>query len=212
MQLHYSIASTYSQKAILAFYEKGIDFTPVQVNLFDEASRAEYKKLYPLGKVPLLTGDDIFIPESTIIIEYLENEFPDSGTRLIPTDKTEARRVRFKDRVTDLYLNETVSALFFDSLKPVEKRNPEAVTKARQTIDVMYGFMEKSLGETPFAQGKTFSMADCAAFAPLFYAQRMHSFRDHRNISAYFDRLMQRDSVKRMLVELLPALEKFNSK
>ena len=36
--------------------------------------------------------------------------------------KTQARRVRFKDRMSDLYLNEPVSVLFFDSIKPPEQR------------------------------------------------------------------------------------------
>lgn len=55
-------------------------------------------------------------------------------------------------------------------------------------------------------------MVDCAVFAPLFYAQQLHPFKDHKHISAYFDRLMQRASVKRLPGELLPALEKFHSK
>ena len=92
LKLHYNIASTYSQKVLLALFEKGVPFTPAVVNLQDPAARAEYKKLYPIGKIPLLTGEAIFIPESSIIIEFLENEFPDSGTKLIPDDKTAARR------------------------------------------------------------------------------------------------------------------------
>jgi glutathione S-transferase len=67
--LHYAIPSTYSQKAVLAFHEKGVPFTPAPVNLIDPAGAAAYRKLYPLGKIPLLTGDNLFIPESTIIIE-----------------------------------------------------------------------------------------------------------------------------------------------
>ena len=45
------------------------------------AAHADYKKRYRLAKIPLLSGDDIFIPESTIVIEYLENEFPAAGHR-----------------------------------------------------------------------------------------------------------------------------------
>ena len=212
MKLYYAIPSTYSQKALLALYEKGINFEPVQVNVLDPAVAAEYKKTYPLGKIPLLTGEELFIPESSIIIEYLENEFANSGTPLIPADKTAARRVRFKDRILDLYLNNPITTLFFASMKPVDQQNPEAMAKARETINVTYGFLEQDLAKNSFASGNAFSMADCAAFAPLFYAQKLHPFSQHPNISAYFGRLMQRDSVKRVLAELLPALEKFNAK
>lgn len=212
LKLHYAIPSPYSQKTILALYEKGVEFTPAPVQLFDPEGLAAYKKIYPLGKIPLLTGDDLFIPESSIIIEYLENEFPTSGTQLIPADKTAARRVRFKDRMFDLYVIEKVSAIFFDSLKPAEKQNPEMVAKAHETLDVLFGFTEDSLKSSTFASGNAFSMADCALFPPLFYAQRLHPFKQHPNISAWFDRMMQRKSVQRLLVELLPALEKFNTK
>jgi glutathione S-transferase len=212
LKLHYHIASTYCQKVILAFYEKGVEFTPVHVNLFDDAARAEYKKLYPLAKIPLLTGDDLFIPESTIIIEYLENEFPNSGTQLIPDDKTAARRVRFKDRVYDNYLNNPVSTLFFESQKPTDKRSAETDAKARQTLETVYQLMEKSLADNAFLSGASFSMADCAAFAPLFYAQKLHPYRDQKNLTAYFGRMMQRPSVQKLLKDLLPALEKYNKK
>jgi glutathione S-transferase len=49
-------------------------------------------------------------------------------------------------------------------------------------------------------------MADCAAFPGLFYAQKLHPFNQYPNISAYFGRLMARDSVKRLMAEVMPAL------
>lgn len=211
LSLHYSIMSTYSQKALLAFYEKGVDFKAEHVNLMDPDAKAAYKKFYPLGKVPLLTGDDLFIPESTIIIEFLENEFPGSGPKLIPEDKTAARRVRFKDRMTDLYLNEPIIAIFLDGTKPAEKRNPEVVAKAHETIAVSLGYMDESLGKNEAAGASDFNMSDCAAFAPLFYAQRIHPFTEYKNVSAYFARLMARPSAQRVMAELLPALDKFRA-
>ncbi|WP_126284728.1 glutathione S-transferase family protein [Burkholderia stagnalis] len=212
LTLHYAVPSTYSQKALLAFFEKGVPFTPKPVNLFDPEQASAYRKLYPLGKIPLLTGDDLFIPESTIIVEFLENEFSTSGTKLIPEDPIAARRVRFKDRMHDLYLNEPIVTIFFDSLKPEDKRNPEAVAKAHATLDVMYSFMEEFYGKHPDAGVGEFNMSDCASFAPLFYAQKLHPFSDLKHISAYFARLMERSSVKRLLGELLPALESFNKR
>ncbi|MDE2421397.1 MAG: glutathione S-transferase family protein [Gammaproteobacteria bacterium] len=209
MKLYYSILSPYSQKVMIAFYEKGVDFTPTKVNFGDEAGRAEYAKIYPLGKIPLLVDEskDLFIPESTIIIEFLENEYAAQGTSLIPSDKTAARRVRFKDRMHDLYVSEPVVTLYFDTMKPADQKNPEAVAKARKTLDVMYNYMEQSFAENQFASGNEFTMADCAAFPGLFYAQKLHPFSQYPNITAYFQRLMQRPSVQKVLSELLPVLQ-----
>ena len=212
LTLHHAVMSTYSQKAVLAFYEKGIEFTPAIVELFDPESREAYKKLYPLCKIPLLTGDDdLFIPESTIIIEYLENEYPNAGAKLIPDDKTAARRVRFKDRMADLYVNDKIAALFFDSLKPAEQRNAEMAAAAHATLDTLFAYIEESLTDQPFVAGQSITMADLALFAPLFYAQRMHPFTAHKNLSAYFQRFMQRASVQRLMKDLMPALERFNT-
>lgn len=210
MKLYYFILSTYSQKALLAFYEKGVEFTPVAVNLPDPVANAEYRKIYPLGKVPLLIDeqDDQFIPESSIIIEFLESEYPDQGTQLIPANKTEARRVRFKDRMCDLYVNTPITTLYFESMKPEAKQNSEAIAKAKATLDIMYQYIEHSLVNSTYAQGHTFSMADCAAFPGLFYAQKLYPFSQYPNIVAYFSRLMARDSVKRLMAEVLPALTK----
>ena len=58
MKLYYHPLSSYSSKALTALYEKGLEFTPVLINLMDKAEHAKYRELYPLGKVPLLVLDD----------------------------------------------------------------------------------------------------------------------------------------------------------
>src|ERR1700733_12029766 len=107
MKLYYFPLSTYSQKVLVALYEKGLDFTPEIVSVMDAAAKAEYKaKVNPLGKVPtLVAANGHKIPESTTIIEYLEDNHESSGTRLIPADRAHARLTRFHDRNFDLYLN-----------------------------------------------------------------------------------------------------------
>jgi len=102
VKLYYNPLSTYSQKTLIALYEKQVAFEPVIVNLMSPEGQAEYEKLYPIGKVPMLVLDDDYkIPESTIIIEYLEGHVQ-SGTRLIPEGTDAARQVRFMDRMSDL--------------------------------------------------------------------------------------------------------------
>ena len=76
MKLYYNPASTYCMKTLLGFYEKGVEFEGNIVNLMDETERKEYIKKYPLGKVPCLFEDNgHMVPESSIIVEWLENNF-----------------------------------------------------------------------------------------------------------------------------------------
>jgi glutathione S-transferase len=213
MKLYHHPVSSYSQKALMAFYEKGIEFEPALVNLMTAEGRAEYAKVNPLEKIPFLKDEarDWAVPESTIIIEYLEDTFPDQGTRLIPTDKTLARQTRFLDRMFDLYLNDQVQKILFDSLKPEEKKDPVGVATAKKRLRAFYALMDKDMSKRTWAIGDDFSMADCAAASPLFYAKNVFPYDDHPNIRAYAKRLHERPSYKRILDQALPILEKMRA-
>ena len=207
MKLYYHPISTYSQKVLIALYEKDLAFEREIVQLMDADARERYRKVYPLGKIPLLSLDnDRLIPESTIIIEYLEGQ---GGRPLIGGDKDQRRQVRFKDRMLDLYLNENVAALLFQGMKPEEQRDQERIERANAQIGTIYEFMEQELGEQEFAAGSDFSMADCAAAPALFYAQQVASFDSHENICAYWDRLNTRSSIQKVQEEAAPAIAAF---
>jgi len=209
MKLYFHPLSTYSQKALIAFYEKGVEFTPEIVNVMTPEGAAEYRKIYPLGKLPFLKRSDGWaIPESTIIIEYLDTNF-DSGTRLIPADKELARRARFFDRQFDFYVNNPLQVIFFDGLKPEAERNPKAVAQAKATLDTMYPYLDGHFAKNTWAIGDDFSLADCAAAPPLAYLRRSHPFHAFKNLTAYADRLTARPSFARALREAEPHLAAF---
>ena len=209
MKLYYHPISTYSQKVLVALYEKNIEFESELVMLMDPDARERYRQVYPLGKIPALVLDDgRLIPESTIIIEYLDTL---GGPALVSGNADEQRQIRFKDRMLDLYLNDNVATLLFQGMKAAEDRDTARIEQARFQIETLYGFMDKELGEQAFIAGETFSMADCAAAAPLLYAQQIAPYDEHPNICAYFDRLSSRDSVQRTQEEAMPALQAFMS-
>ena len=207
MKLYYHPLSTYCQKVLIALYEKGLDFEPEIVNLMDEDSRKKYRDVYPIGKIPCLILDDgHMIPESSIIIEYAD---PLAKPTLIKGNADETRKIRFKDRVFDLYLNDAVSTLLFQSMKPEAERDKERIDRARYHVVTMYGLMENEFGNQPYANGKEFLMSDCAAAPALFYAEQVAPFAKHKNISAYWERLKSRPSVQRTHEEAAPMLAAF---
>lgn len=205
MKLHYFPLSTYSQKALIALHEKEIPFTAEIVDFLTPEGRAAYKQIYALGKVPLLVLDDgHLIPESSIIIEYLDTHF-DTGPRLIPADKDLARQTRFVDRVLDLYVNDTFQTIFFDGRKPEAERSPSAVEQARGRMKVAYEFLNKHLEKTgPWAMGDGFTMADCAAAPALAAARMVQPFDEHEHLTRYFGRLVERPTFARVLEEAKP--------
>lgn len=166
----------------------------------DPNAHAEYRKLYPLGKIPLLMIGDHMIPESTIIIEYLESHFADAGTRLIPEEVDAARQVRFMDRMNDLYLINSAGTPFFAGMKPEADRNQAAIDKARATLDFIYDKLNQRLSENQWLAGEQFSMADCSAIAGLQLAEKRYQFADkYPQIQAYFERALARPTVKEIM-------------
>ncbi len=133
----------------------------------------------------------------------------DSGTKLIPDDPDLARQARFKDRMLDLYLNDSISNLFFEDRKSEEDRDPALIERCRYRARVCYEFMEKNFENREWAIGE-FSMADCAAAPPLFYAKTVFPFEDYPNVTAYYQRLGARPSWQKVMDEVMPHVEQMH--
>ena len=204
MKLYYSPLSTFSHKAMLALHEKGIAFTPELVDLGSPEARAAYAKINPTGKVPFLVADnDWQVPESTSIIEYLEEEFPNTP-RLIPAAGAgTARQVRFMDRMADLYFNEPIIELLLQQIG-LRAQDAARADRARNYVQMAYGFWNQRLATQPWLCGSSFTMADCAAIPALFYAQIVAPFTGQPNLVAYWQRAQERPSYKRIRAELEP--------
>lgn len=205
LTLYFHPFSSYCQKALIALYENGTPFTPKTINLGDPASAAELKRVWPLGKFPVLRDDarGETIPESSMIVEYLAQYYP-GPVALIPADADLARKVRGLDRFFDLYINDPMSKMVTDNFRPAGKNDPHGVETARNLLLAAYGILETELRGKAWAAGDAFTMADCAAAPFLFYANLMVSLENHPNVRAYYNRLAKRPSFVRALKEAEP--------
>ena len=192
MQLYYHPRSPYSHKVMIALAEKRVAFEPVIVKPDDD----RLAKLTPIKKVPLLVlADGWKIPESTIIIEYLDGQFS-TGTRLIPEDRDLARQTRFHDRIADLYLTEPMMTLLF--------KNGDA-DAAHARLDAMLTGIDSHLGKRAWVMGDAFTMADCSLIPPLRYARELHPLDRYKHVAAYLARGLERPSVKGVFDEVAQA-------
>src|ERR1041385_270346 len=119
LKLYMHPLASYCWKALIALYENETPFEPHLVELGDEASRAAFLKIWPIGKFPVLRDEarDRTIPESSIIIEYLAREYPGKQT-LVPADPDLALRVRASDRFYDLHVMEPMGKIVTAKLRP----------------------------------------------------------------------------------------------
>jgi glutathione S-transferase len=211
LTLHFHPLSSFCQKVLIALYENDTPFTPRIVDLFDPAQREAFLKLWPIGRFPVLRDDaqDRTVPESSIIIEYLDRHYP-GRTRLVPQDADLARQMRLSDRFSDLYLNVPMQKIVTDRLRPAGRNDPHGVEEASRLLQTALTTLDADLASKTWAMGETFTMADCAAAPPLFYVNEVMPFgATHRNVAAYFARLRDRPSYARVLQEAKPYFDLF---
>lgn len=211
LTLYFHPLSSFCQKVLVAFYENDTPFRPHIVDLLDPAEDAAFKAIWPIGRFPLLRDEaaDRIIPESSIIIEYLDQHRP-GRTRFLPAEPDRARETRSRDRFFDLYVNTSVQKIVTDKLRPVGQNDPFGVEQAQQQLRVALNLIERDLDGKIWAMGDVFTMADCAAAPALFYADKVMPFTEtHKNVTAYFGRLMDRASYARAIREAQPYFAMF---
>ncbi len=125
--------------------EKGIEYEPVAVDLNDRPAWIYEKN--PLGRVPVLEEDTFLLPESAVIMEYLEERYPEPP--LWPLDAAErslARVVVFRfDRLSGPYY--------------AVRRGDE---DAGPRLDRALGELDALLTAQPFLTGREYGLADIA--------------------------------------------------
>ena len=128
LTLHFHPLASFCWKALIALYDNEILFTPNKIDLGNPTERAALLKLSPIGKFPVLSDDarGLTVPESSIIIEYLDRRYP-GPTRFIPADPELALQTRLRDRFYDLYVHLPMQKIMADRLRPPDKRDPHGV-------------------------------------------------------------------------------------
>jgi glutathione S-transferase len=206
MTLHFHPLSSFCWKALIGLYEIGTPFEKHLVDLSNDAARASFAQLWPIAKFPVLRDDgrNRTVPESTIILEYIDRVSPGS-VRLIPADPERALECRLRDRLYDLYIHLPMQKMVGDKLRPLGKRDSFGVEQARAQMETAYAVADEQLRGGPWAMGADFSLADCAALPALFYGNRVVPLEGRwKNLEAYLGRLMGRASVARVLEEARP--------
>ena len=194
--LHYHPLSSCCHKVLIAIDVLEIEVDKRLLNLGDPAERAAHLALWPLGKMPLLVDQGRPVPETSIIIEHLQRHHARPGRALIPDEPDAALDVRLWDRLFDLYVMTPMQALTADLLRPEYERDARGVAQAREVLASTYAFVDRHLEGRTWVSGDSFSLADCAAAASLFYAVTYVPLLPQQvHLAAYFERLMAHPAV-----------------
>jgi glutathione S-transferase len=198
--------ASFCHKVLIALYENGTPFEASLVDFSNPGSAAAHIERWPVGKIPVLhdRAANRVVPETSIIIEYLQRHYP-GDVRLIPEDAGPQLDVRLWDRFFDLYVSVPMQKIVGDRIRPPGAPDPHGVAEAHATLETAYAMIEGQLHNGPWITGERFTMADCSALPALFFATIVHPAGDDRpQLHAYFERLLARPSVRRVLSEAQP--------
>ena len=196
--------SSYTWKALIAFYEMQTPFAFRMLGPEHPGNGAALAAHWPVGKFPLLVDGDLVLPEASIIVEHVAPQF-------VPSDRESAREVRLLDRVFDNHVMTPVQAIVAEHLPFITATpDPARIARAREALDNAYGWLEGRLAGRAWAAGDDFSLADCAGAPALFYADWAHPIPDRlAALNDYRARVLARPSVARCVEEARPCRHLF---
>jgi len=193
--------SSYTQKVIIALYENGLPFAFRNIGPETPEHVAEWMRLWPLRKFPVLLDGARDVVETSIIIEYLHLNHP-GPVRLLPDDPMQALKVRFLDRFFDLHVMDAAQHAVNGALTGKADRREEGIALSKQKLEISYAWLEGELQGRTWAAGDDFTLADCAAAPSLFYADWIYEIPEaYPTLRAYRARLLKRPSFARAVDE-----------
>jgi glutathione S-transferase len=186
----------FAQKVRVVLAEKELEYEKIFVDLRAGQQRTpEFLKLNPYGKVPVLVDEDLVVYDSTIINEYLEDEYP--APALMPEDSAGRARARIWEDFCDNSFLPVTTLVLTELAKPEGERDGERLKRYQAELTRALGRVEVQLEGKEFLVGE-FSLAD-VAFAPrVLVLPQMGIDLDPRlqRVAAWIDRLRQRASVQ----------------
>jgi glutathione S-transferase len=195
LKLYDSAECPFCQKTRIVLAEKDLTYDTIPVDLkAGEQKRPEFLKLNPFGKVPVLIDDEVIVYDSTIINEYLEDEYP--HPQLMPTDSAARARVRTLEDYADNAFTVVTGQIMHELRKPEGERDQQRLQSARQQVTQMLAVIDGSLAGRSWLVGN-FSLAD-VAYAPrvvILPALGIQLDPEWRNVAAWIQRLNQRASI-----------------
>lgn len=187
----------FAQKVRVVLAEKELEYETVFVDLRtgEHRQNAEFLRLNPYGKVPILVDDEVVVYDSTIINEYLEDEYP--HPHLMPEDSAGRARVRTLEDYCDNSFLPSAGFVQAELSKPTAEQDAERLQRYRTELVRGLKRLEGFLGGKEYLVGQ-FSLADVAFVPALLILPRLGVDVDPalRSVGAWLARLKQRPSVK----------------
>jgi glutathione S-transferase len=156
--------SPYSQKCKVALKEKDIAFEAKTPQAFGTGATNDQGFIAdnPRHEVPALVDGDLQIFDSTVILEYLEEKWPEPP--LLPRDPAERARLRMLEDVMDTQY-EAINWGILEILgfrRASGALREELLGRAAEQTAKLQGWLERKLDGRPWFSGERFGWGDVA--------------------------------------------------
>jgi glutathione S-transferase len=197
IKLYDFLPCPFGQKVRIALAEKSLTYELVPVDLTQaEQRRQEFLRLNPYAKVPVLIDDETVVYDSTIINEYLDDEYPDPPLLPAIGESSLRARARVLEDFADTSFTPQVGQLMAELAKPEPSRDAARLLRLRQSIERVLDYMNRELQGSHFLAGD-FSVADIG-FAPRLLVLKdlgVDAGMNRVNVEGWIKRLLDRPSI-----------------
>jgi len=198
--------SPFGTKVKMALLEKGIPFEAREPDLEAAQSGRDPEltgSASPRLEIPLLIDGDVTVFDSTVILEYIEDRWPEPA--LLPAAPAERARVRMLEDVCDTTFEAVVWGIYEVTAMgrvsgPVKD---EILTHGASQVAGLNAWLERALGDRAWFNGERFGWGDLAVYPPVNNADQLgHSPRPGGRLESWLAAMRERPSARQLATEL----------
>lgn len=171
----------YCARARIVLAEKGIEYEAIEIDLDDRPAWIYEKNVS--GRVPVLEEGTWVLPESAVIMEYLEERFPEPA--LLASDAAARARARLW-----IFRHDDFTSPYY-----ALRRGEEG---AAGRLDEQLSKLDAALSEDDWLGGREYGLADIA-YVPWVLRARDSlgvSLDNHPAVAGWLERLLERPAIE----------------
>jgi glutathione S-transferase len=209
MKVYGAILSPYVCRVLLALRHKGVKHDVLMPE--GGMKTPEFLALNPMAKMPTIKDGTTVLPESSVIVEYIESKYPKKS--IIPGTAKGAATARLIATVSDQYIQRAISPLLKQrNAKPRDKAAVKgSLADVQHGLSILDGYL---VSGGPWAMGKRFTIADCYALPALYFVNLItplfgvkEPFAGHKKVKKYWA-AVKRDALTKQAMKEMKAMAK----
>ncbi|MEE4249227.1 MAG: glutathione S-transferase family protein [Alcanivoracaceae bacterium] len=216
LKLYGAALSPFVRKTRIFMQEKDIPFEAIHID--PNSPPADFEKLNPLKRIPVLQHGERVLADSAVICRYLESLFPQ--TPLYPTDPWDQARCTWFEKFADYELGVSCTFSVFRNrvIMPLIGRpcDEDKVQKAlNSTIPPLFAYLDKELAGKQFLLGEQMTIADIALASQMVNLRHGGEFVDadrYSNLAAHTERMHSRPTFASAIAKESGFVEKVRAK